>query len=395
MACTRRQFIVSKINPPAITGEPAVWALKPLLLTVFVMINFIGAADDVGVFFEICGSINAWFYSFKVKLTESWIIRFNIDFLTFMHFFVRNKKSFTSYFHEKFTRFCIFLITCTVFSCWVCNVVSWLAALPIIGFSSDRPPIVSTLNWVVWGLASPEACETLGLLPVWGNCSTIGCPDFPIAVTKSFCPSCLMTCVPAVFAASVAWDEATLLRMIWWFAGDMVKGAVSFCSPLVETEVPVMLSVVLTATVEAVTDGLRASGGDDVLGIKIACWLPELMLQSVDVVRIWVCSVDEEPEQRLKLSEIKVVSVSIGTGVSSLSSVWTTVLPGWGWDMASMASVSMISSGRRLLSSGDTTSMVAMFQHSANHKTNAEPYLKKQTQKPSWQTCSKFPLEMT
>lgn len=37
----------------------AVCALKPLLLTVFVIINFIGAAVDVGVFFEICGSINA------------------------------------------------------------------------------------------------------------------------------------------------------------------------------------------------------------------------------------------------------------------------------------------------------------------------------------------------
>lgn len=289
-------------------------------------------------------------------------------------------------------------MTCTVFSCWVCNVVSWLPALPIIGFSSDRPPIVSTLNWVVWGLASPEACETLGLLAVWGNCSTIGCPDFPIVVTKSFCPSCLMTCVPAVFAASVAWDEATLLRMIWWFAGDMVKGAVSFCSPLVETEVPIMLSVVFIAAVEAVIDGLRASGGDDVLGIKIACWLSELMLhvESVDVVRIWVCSVDEEPEQRLKLSEITGVSVSIGTGVSSLSSVWTTGLPGWGWDMSSIASVSMISSGRRLLSSGDTTSMVAMFQHSADYKTNAVPYLKKQTKiTPSWQTCFKFSWKLT
>lgn len=51
----------------------------------------------------------------------------------------------------------------------------------------------------------------------------------------------------------------------------MVKGAVSFCSPLVETEVPVMLSVVLIVAVEAVIDGLRASGGDDVLGIKTAC----------------------------------------------------------------------------------------------------------------------------
>lgn len=90
---------------------------------------------------------------------------------------------------------------------------------------------------------------------------------------------------------------------------------------------------------------------------------------------------DEEPEQRLKLSEITGVSVSIGTGVSSLSSVWTAALPGWGWDMSSMASVSMISSGRRLLSSGDTTSMVAMFQHSANHKTNAVPYLKKKANK--------------
>lgn len=51
----------------------------------------------------------------------------------------------------------------------------------------------------------------------------------------------------------------------------MVKGAVSFCSPLVETEVPVMLSVVLIAAVEAAIDGLRASGEDVVLGIKIVC----------------------------------------------------------------------------------------------------------------------------
>lgn len=32
-----------------------VWG--PLLLTVFVMINLIGAADDVGVFLEICGDV--------------------------------------------------------------------------------------------------------------------------------------------------------------------------------------------------------------------------------------------------------------------------------------------------------------------------------------------------
>lgn len=41
------------------TGDTAVCVLKPLLFTVFVIINFNGAAEDVGVFFEICGSKNA------------------------------------------------------------------------------------------------------------------------------------------------------------------------------------------------------------------------------------------------------------------------------------------------------------------------------------------------
>lgn len=85
-------------------------------------------------------------------------------------------------------------VTCTVFSCWACNVVTWFPAVPTTGFSSDLPPIVTTLNCGAGDLMSPEVCETPGLLPVWGNCSTIGCPDFPMAVTKSFCPSCLMTC---------------------------------------------------------------------------------------------------------------------------------------------------------------------------------------------------------
>lgn len=44
-------------DSPAITGDTDVWGLRPLLFTVFVMMNLIGAAEDVGVFLEICGDI--------------------------------------------------------------------------------------------------------------------------------------------------------------------------------------------------------------------------------------------------------------------------------------------------------------------------------------------------
>lgn len=77
--------------------------------------------------------------------------------------------------------------------------------------------------------------------------------------------------------------------MIWWFAGEMVNGAVSFCNPLVETVVPVTLSVVLVVAVEVAMDGLRVRRGDDVLEIEIGSWLPELMVSvesvGVEVVR--------------------------------------------------------------------------------------------------------------
>lgn len=46
-----------QIQLPAITGDTDVWGLRPLLLTVFVMMNLIGAAEDVGVFLAICGDI--------------------------------------------------------------------------------------------------------------------------------------------------------------------------------------------------------------------------------------------------------------------------------------------------------------------------------------------------
>lgn len=54
---------VSKTNPPAMTGDTAVCVLKPLLFTVFVIMNLIGAAEDVGVFFDICGNTKAQFHS--------------------------------------------------------------------------------------------------------------------------------------------------------------------------------------------------------------------------------------------------------------------------------------------------------------------------------------------
>lgn len=60
------------------------------------------------------------------------------------------------------------------------------------------------------------------------------------------------------------------------------------------------------------------------------------------------------------------VSVSMGTDVSSLGSDWTAVPSGWERGMSSIASVSMISSGRRLLSSGDTTSMLEESQLAVN-----------------------------
>lgn len=44
------EFCVS--TRPAITGDPDVWGLRPLLFTVFVMMNLIGAADDTGFFFR-------------------------------------------------------------------------------------------------------------------------------------------------------------------------------------------------------------------------------------------------------------------------------------------------------------------------------------------------------
>lgn len=255
-------------------------------------------------------------------------------------------------------------VTWTVFSCWACNVVTWLLALATTGFSSVLPPIVTTLNCGAWILPSPDAGVTPGLLPVWGNWSTIGCPGFPIAVTKSFCPSCLMTWgwFTADFAASVAWDEATLLRIIWWFAGEMVKGAVSFCKPLVVTLVPVTLSVVLVVAVDVAMDDLRARCGDDVLEIVMGSALPKLMLSLesvvVEVVRFWVLSA-EEPEPWLKFSEAMGESVSMGTNVSPLGSDWIAVLSHWEWQMSSVASVSMISSGRRLLSSGETSMFAA------------------------------------
>lgn len=259
-------------------------------------------------------------------------------------------------------------VTCTVFSCWVCNVVTWL---PTTGFSSDLVPRVTTLNCGAWDLASPTVCETPGLLPVWGNWSTMGCPDLPIAVTKSFCPSCLMTWGewPADFAASDAWDEATLLRMIWRFAGEIVNGAVSFCNPLVVTLVPVTLSVVFVEAVEVAKAGLMRRA-DDVLEFETGSGLLGLRLSvesvATEVVIAWAGSVKVDPEQRVTFCETTGASVSIGTDASSLGSDLTVVPSGWEWGTSSIASVSMISSGSRLLSSGDTTSMLANSQLSGN-----------------------------
>lgn len=53
----RQESQSGQIYSPAITGDTDVWGLRPLLLTVFVMMNLIGAAEDVGVFLEICGDI--------------------------------------------------------------------------------------------------------------------------------------------------------------------------------------------------------------------------------------------------------------------------------------------------------------------------------------------------
>lgn len=38
------------VNPPAITGATDVWGLRHLLVTVFVIMNLIGAAEEAGVF---------------------------------------------------------------------------------------------------------------------------------------------------------------------------------------------------------------------------------------------------------------------------------------------------------------------------------------------------------
>lgn len=69
-------MMTAQIHSPAITGETDVWGLRPLLLTGFVMMN-IGAAEDVGVFLEICGDIqkacHVWRMRVKIFLYASYI----------------------------------------------------------------------------------------------------------------------------------------------------------------------------------------------------------------------------------------------------------------------------------------------------------------------------------
>lgn len=63
-----------------------------------------------------------------------------------------------------------------------------------------------------------------------------------------------------------------------------MKGAVSFCKPLVVTLVPVTLSVVLVVAVDVTMDDLRARCDDDVLEIVMGSGLPKLMLSLESVV---------------------------------------------------------------------------------------------------------------
>lgn len=116
------------------------------------------------------------------------------------------------------------------------------------------------------------------------------------------------------FAASLACADATLFRIIWWFAADMVKGAESF-NPLVET-VPVTLSVVLVVAVEVDIADFRESRFDDV--VEIIVLFPAILLFDESLEEGATKVSEFASDERLKVSVITGVSVSIGTEVSLL-----------------------------------------------------------------------------
>lgn len=92
--------------------------------------------------------------------------------------------------------------------------------------------------------------------------------------------------------------------------------------------------------------------------------MAEVVLQRVEsvvmeVVRAWVRWVGGASEHRLTISGTARTSVSMGIGASSLGCDWPEAVgdSAGGSSSMTMASVSIISSGRRMFSSGDTTSM--------------------------------------
>lgn len=185
--------------------------------------------------------------------------------------------------------------------------------------------------------------------------------------------------VPWDLAVSAPGDEATLLRMIWWLA-ERVKGAESFCKPpevrLTRERLLVVLGVV-EVRVEAVA-GRKVREEDETVEEVRRSWVAEVVLQrvepvGVEVVPAWVSWVGGASEHRLTISGTAGTSVSMGTGESSLGCDWPEAAGDseGGSSSMMMASVSMISSGSRLFSSGDTTSMSAGL-HSAQSLLETE-----------------------